>query len=227
MRLIFLTIFTLLFSLGKAQVFPGLIGIHNSKAGTTTQRILFDLGGTGTTPNPGATTTSPSGGLYWNNISSSGANKTVWSTDPVDVTNTTVTGFNIYVSTKPGGTFSVGDSSTNGGGYTTAVSDYPITAVQDNVYFYTGVAVNVTFVIPAGKTASIKFWGGRNAAGPRILQIKKSTDGSYTQEYDATFNQTYTTAVTFTGITGTQVFNMQVKAGSTFGHISVIDVTLN
>jgi hypothetical protein len=212
----------------QAQIVGGSVGAagkYTSAGGS--ERLLFDLGGTGTVANPGAVITSPDGnGRYWNLINGAAVARW-WSVGTsVNTSNTMVSDFYIYVDKKPGGTFSGGDSSVNGGGLVSAVSDYGANAVRDNIYFYTGVTTNITFYIPAGKTASIKFWGNRDNAGPRILQIKKSTDGSYTQEYEAAFNTTYATAATFTGLTGTVIFNMRAKTGSTFGHISVIDVTL-
>jgi hypothetical protein len=191
------------------------------------QRILIDFGGYGVTNSSGQQTYSPQGGNYWNNESNIFSASTFLS-NPVDIANATVTGFSIATDKKPGGTFAPADSSMNGSGYTTAVSDYPSTAVSDNVYFHSSAGVVTwTFTIPSGKQASIKFWGGRNTTGAaRILQIKRSTDGSYTQEFESLGNQTYSQGVTFTGVAGTAIFNMQVKSGSTFGHISVIDITL-
>jgi hypothetical protein len=215
------------------------------------QRILIDLGGDGivdsgqtdggimTPSNAGASGAIPGqagDGKWWNNIVScvagSGADYpgtaypiTINRSGIVDIANTAVA-MTIRLDKAPRGTFSAIDYSMNYGGSTVAVSDYPISAVMDNLYFHTSSGITtMTFVIPAGKTASIKFWGNRNSTGPRILQIRKAGDTTWL-EYDATTNTTYATAVTLTGITGTQGIEMQVKSGSTFGHISVIDITL-
>jgi hypothetical protein len=217
-----------------------------------TQRILIDLGGDGIvdsgqtdggvmTPSnagaPGAIPGQAADGKWWNNIVScvagAGADYpgatypiTINRSTIVDITNSAVAGMSIALDKAPRGTFSAIDYSMNYGGSTVAVSDYPISAVMDNLYIHTSAGiVTMTFVVPAGKTASIKFWGNRNSTGPRILQMRKAGDTTWL-EYDATTNTTYATAVTLTGITGTQGVEMQVKSGSTFGHISVIDISL-
>lgn len=201
------------------------------------------------TPNNSITSATPgqaSDGKWWNNIvcAVAGTNNGTTlidypgSTYPitlnrntiVDIANTAVSGMSFTVNKRPNGTFSAVDYAINYNGYTTAaISDYPITAVRDNLYFHsTAAVVDLVFVVPAGKTASIKFWGTRieGTLSNRFIQIKKSTDGSYTQEYNASNNTDYNTAITFTGLTGTVTFNVQVKAGSTFGHISLFDITL-
>lgn len=205
---------------------------------TTTyqQRILIDLGGDGVNdgPNPDGGIKTPDNsvgakgqapdGKWWNNIVDCRAG--TWITTPVDINNNNVT-LSIAANVTPRQSWSPDDYSINFAGIVQAVSDYPETAVRDNCYFYDfSQTTNLTFIIPGGKTASIKFWGNRDAAGPRTLKIKKSTDGSYTQEFDAAFNTTYSQGVTFTGLTGTVIFNCQVKSDSTFGHISVIDIQL-
>lgn len=202
-------------------------------------RILIDLGGTNTagsngtgsadgvkTPNNSAGATGQAGdGNWWNNVIDFRAG--TWISSPVDINNNIITGFSISSDIKPGGAYFPGDYSINGGGTNTAVGDYPATAVRDNCYFHTGNTTSLTFVIPEGKKATIKFWGNRADAAERTLEIKKNSDGSYTQSYNAANNTNYNTAVTFTNITGTQVFNLRVKTGNTFGHLSVLDITLD
>jgi len=148
----------------------------------------------------------------------------------VDIANTGVTGMSFTLDKRPNGTFSAVDYSLNYNGYTAAaITDYPISAVRDNLYLHsTAGVVTLTWVIPAGKTGSIKFWGNRTetTTSNRYIQIKKSTDASFTLEYNASNNTDYNTAITFSGLTGTVAFNMQVKSGSTFGHISIFDITL-
>jgi len=206
------------------------------------QRILIDFGGDGIvddgqtdggimTPNNSITPGTPgqdAAGKWWNNIVNCRAatNPTVVAASIVDITNTIVSGMTISLDKKPGGTFAPVDYSMNYGGNVVAVGDYPATAVQDNLYFHTSAGI-VTMVvpIPAGKTGSIKFWGNRNSTGPRILQIRKAGDTTWL-EYDATTNTNPATAVTLTGCTGNQAIEFQVKAGSTFGHLSIMDTIL-
>lgn len=218
------------------------------------QRILIDFGGDGQldsgqtdggvmTPNNTITSGTPgqaADGKYWNNIvccvAGTGSDYpgttypiTINRNTIVDIANTAVSGMSFTLDKRPNGTFSAVDYALNYNGYTAAISDYPITAVRDNLYLHTTAGVvTLTWVIPAGKTASIKFWGNRTegAVTNRFIQIKKSTDGSFTQEYNASNNTDYNTAITFTGLSGTVIFNMQVKSGSTFGHISLFDITL-
>lgn len=242
------TISILFFSIiCNAQIMVLGVKVPEPAAPSGTQRILIDFGGDGVaddldgaggagsvadngskTPNNSAGATGQdANGRWWNNIVDVHAAGTIIS-NPVDTANNVVTGFSISVDKKPGGTFNVNDLSINTAGTNSAVGDYPATAVQDNLYFYPGAGVvSFTFIIPSGKTASIKFWGNRAATGPRILQLKKSTDASYTLEYESANNTNYNTAVTFTGLTGTVVINCQVKSGSTFGHLSVLDITIN
>lgn len=201
------------------------------------------------TPNntiPSATPGQAGDGKYWNNIVCcvAGTNNgttlvdypgasypiTINRSTLVDIANTAVAGLSFTLDKAPRGTFTLVDYSMNYNGHTAAaITDYPVSAVRDNLYFHsTAGVVTMTVVVPAGKTASIKFWGNRTEGivTNRYLQIKKNTDASYTQEYNASNNTDYNTAVTFTGLTGTVAFNMQVKSGSTFGHISVIDTIL-
>jgi len=56
--------------------------------------------------------------------------------------------------------------------------------------------------------------------------MKLSTDTVW-KEMNAANNTNYNEAVIFTGITGTTVIQSQVKSGSQYGYIGVIDVTLS
>lgn len=223
-----------------------LIAKKASSAPPSTQRILIDIGGDGVaddadgaggaagitdtgvkTPNNSAGSTGQAGdGLWWNNLVD--ARGGTWISNPVNTLNSTVTGFSISASQKPSLNInSANDYSINFGGTASAVGDYPATAVQDNVYYHLNAGTtDLTFVIPSGYAADVKFWGNRASTGPRVMEFKLSTDGAYTLSYESANNTTYATAVSFTGLTGTVIINSRVKSGSTFGHISVIDVTL-
>lgn len=184
---------------------------------SVSQRILIDLGAA-------ATTTTDTNNVTWNNITSGVAG--TWLATAKDTAGTTV---NLSISSdkKPSGTYTTGDISVNTNGYINPVGNYPASAIRDNVYFHTSSGItSLTFNIPAGKKATITFWGNREGTGPRILQLRKAGDTAW-KEYDAAYNHTYTNNAQFTNCYGTQVIEARVKTGSTFGHISVIDIRLS
>lgn len=204
---------------------PTATTVSGSTSGTTSTftgstRLLFDLGASNNT-------TPVTSGVTWNNLSdtqftytSTGA---TFITNPVNTGNTIINGFSATAdkANASGGTF-------NTAGMNVQVGDYPATATADSIYFDAGQGiVSWTFVIPSGKAGSIKFWGSRNASDDtRHLQMKLSTDTVW-QEMNAANNTDYNQAVTFTGLTGTTVIQSQVKSGSNYGYIGVIDVTLS
>lgn len=184
---------------------------------TGSQRILIDLGAA-------ATTTTDTNNVQWNNITSGVAG--AWLATAKDTAGTTV---NLSISSdkKPSGTYTTGDISVNTNGYLNPVGDYPASAIRDNVYFHTSSGItSLTFNIPAGKKATITCWGNGEGTGPRILQLRKAGDSTW-KEYDAAYNHTYTNSAQFTNCYGAQVIEARVKTGSTFGHISVIDIRLS
>lgn len=247
MRLL-LTI-SLLFSLLIGHAQQTTIRTRNMTTGyvptVTVTRALFDLGGNGVaddadgagsnpaiqdtgvmTPSNALPNGTDANGRRWNNIVDCRAG--TWISNPVDTAGNVITGLSISSDKEPGGNFSNNDYSMNFAGTIAAVNDYPATAVRDNCFFdaNSGV-VTLNIVIPAGSTATIKFWGNRATTGTaRILEFKLSTSGTYTQEYDALNNLTYTQAATFSNLSGTVQINIRCKSGSSFGHISVIDLSL-
>ncbi len=221
--------------------------VYLEAAPVADQRLLFDIGGDGVQHNAAVVNTgvmtpdntigsgavgTAGDGKKWNNVVDVRA---TWFTDPVDIDGNAVSGFSMAVDKLPAGQYFTGGAgetdypygdSLNFGGNNSAVGDYPATAVQDNVFFHTSAGiVTATINVPAGRVAALKIWGNRAAADPRILQIRKAGEATW-QEYDAGNNTNFNTAVTLTGLTGTSQIEMQVKSGSTFGHISVLDVTL-
>ncbi len=205
-------------------------------AGTT--RILIDFGGNGVADGPYAdngtmtpdntASNFPKGqaanGKWWNNVVNGSAG--TWVSNPVDTANNTISGLTISSNVRPSSTYAADDSSINTFGFNGAVGEYPASACKDNVYFHNGQTVDLTFVIPSGKKATIKFWGNREGAGPRVLQFSLNAGSTYPYEFESAFNQTYTQAVTIPDVIGTQAIRCRVKSGSTFGHISIIDITL-
>lgn len=202
------------------------------------QRILIDFGGNGVadggvadtgvmTPDNSITSGTPgqaADGLWWNNVVDCRAG--TWIANPVDTVNAAVTGFSISADKKPGGTLNNADYSMNFAGTNAAVGDYPASAVRDSCYFDPSAGlVTLTFNIPAGFTASVKFWGNRAAAGPRILQVRKVGEVTWL-EYESANNTNYATSATIEGLTGSVGIEFQIKSGSTFGYISIMDITL-
>jgi len=180
-------------------------------------RILIDVGNA-------AYPTAQSGAVIWNNISN--GNPGTWISSVKD---TTGYSWNLSITSdkRPGGTYgNTSDLSVNSNGDTNAVDIYPASAVRDNFYFHNSSGiVSLTFTIPAGKVADITFWGTREGAAPRILQLRKAGDTAW-KEYDGAYNHAFTNHAVFTNCRGTQVIQAQSKAGSSFGYISVIDIVL-
>lgn len=210
------------------------------------RRLLIDTGGNGVgdggnvdtgvmTPDNSNRQGKDANGRFWNNITNGFPG--TWISDPIDVYGNVVTGFSISCDFKPGGTFAA-DSSNNYAGWTTGdVGEYPVTATRDNMYVHwstnggtsgTHGICSITFVIPSGMTASVKFWGTRVTTGAnRILEFKKSTEGTWTTGYNALNNSTFSNGTTISGLTGTTIINVRVQAGLDFGHFSVFDITLS
>lgn len=191
------------------------------------QRVLVDLGGDGSGGN-GAITPSPDGfGNYWNNVLNVGGDSLPVLNNAKDITGA-LTSIGLTVVTRIDGEYNVSGTGMNYGGSVANVGDYPATAVRDNAYAFNNPATGGVYRVRgllADRTYSIKFWGNRAAPEARVIQIRRSGDTIY-QEYNSSNNTDFNNAAIFTGITGvTQVdFEIKVKAGSSFGHISVIDI---
>ncbi|WP_349318052.1 PKD domain-containing protein [Chitinophaga sp. MM2321] len=239
--------YTLRLTVTDSNGLTGTDDVVISVAAAVARRFLFDLGGDGvrhnaavsndgvqTPANPPTLASGAPGvaanGDTWNNVVDF---RSTWFTDPVDTAGSALTGMSFAVDKLPAGTYFTGQpgdtgypfgDSINFGGKQQAVDDYPATAVRDNVFFHTSAGtVTGTLVITSGFQASLKIWGNRDAAGPRVLQT--SIDGGTTwQEFESAFNLTYTQGTNYTGLTGTVTILMRVKSGSTFGHISVIEL---
>ena len=108
------------------------------------------------------------------------------------------------------------------------VGDYPANAVYDNAIAHNSTTTGRwrIFGLDPSRSYTVKFWGVRTTYGMRVVQIKKSTDATWTQEFDAVNNTDFNRAcyLTFTGVTEMS-FDIRVKAGQTFGNISVIDIS--
>jgi hypothetical protein len=225
----------------------------SGSTGPTSYRMLLDIGGNGLTTvftnvvGVGAVTASPDvSGNTWNNIAP-GSNGLVYGLingykfrNLVDTQNYP-RGIDFSVVKNCYGTFtdSTSTQGLNFSGATVAVGDYPLTATQDSMFAHNSINAGgggqIRFDgLDTGRTYSFKFWGSRNTGGAtdsRYIQIKLSTvawgDASQV-EYNGSNNTTYTQAGTISGITGvsTVSFDIQVKTGSTFGYINVIDINV-
>jgi len=211
------------------------LGLQGSvtSAPTGNDTILIDFGGNGTfqggvkTPNNSAGATGvDANGRTWNNILGIGS---AWQfcTNPANTAGATVTGFSIASSTSLSGTT---DSSLNSAvNATAAVGIYPVTAVQDCMYIPSGRTCTFTFHIPGGRTADLKLWGTRAVTGStRRLQFKKTTDASYTLQYDGATNTTFNNDnQTLTGLVdGDQVIITPVSP-DTFGYVSLMHIVVH
>lgn len=217
-------------------------------------RVLVDLGGDGVTTTNGSgvvdglITYSPdSSGNYWNNWTGLGGNSGFDNgTQLRDLVTTTnkATAMSVRFYGNPLGTQSAnGAYAMNFNGINQSVGDYPKSAVYDNMYFHEsinnittadnpdgGVTLRVKGLIP-NNIYYIKLWGARVDPGgvTRTLQAKLGHEPwSGARTYDAKYsNHTgdYNRAITFTGITGSDSVNINIKVSNgSFGHIALMDI---
>lgn len=227
-----------------SNVVGGEIGVPPPPTGNTANRVLVDLGGDGvTTPNgsgvmSGALTPSPdANGKYWNNWIGKGGAAGFGSGATISKLITIAnkpTSIEIRLNGSPGGTYS--GSAFNFNGPASMVGDYPAEAVMDNMFLHTSIGTaGITMTIRGldkDNHYNLKLWGARvdNNATPRAMEASidgwvtsKSVDGRYSTTQAGDPDR----AIVFTGITGveTLTLSLRVAAGSTFGHLSIIDIT--
>lgn len=182
------------------------------------KRVLVDFG------LAASTTPSPPGGLYWNNVTD--ARKGVRLTDAIATDNTS-TGIKMEV-VNPLGTAGAFDLNTRTSNTVGVVGDYPATATTDNAFIHTSISNGqwrISGLDPA-QQYTIRFWGSIAMSGSRVAQIHAEGETTW-KEYNASFNTNPANAAVFT-VTGKteQVFDIRVKAGSTFSYINVLDITI-
>jgi lysophospholipase L1-like esterase len=210
-------------------------------------RFLVDLGGDGSSTLNGAGTIdgqlAPSpdaSGKYWNNwtgVSNLGFRNGSQITNLVTTANAP-SYMSITLLGAPYGTFS-GSSVTNGinfNGFNVGVGDYPQEALYDNMFFHnTANAAGTTLRLKGlqpGATYFIKLWGARvDAAGVRVLEAKLGSQAwtsakSVNTRYLTTEAPNYAQEIVFSNISGMDSLdiNVRVGVGSTFAHISLIDI---
>ncbi len=180
-------------------------------------RILIDFG-------PDITAAPDANGNYWNTVTET--------QNGIKITNAITSGniatsIGFQVVNRIDGTFNVAGPGTNTGNTVGAIGDYPATVTSD-FSFAEPSATNGQWRITgleATKQYTIKFWGTRSVADDRVIQIKRA-DQSTWQEYNANGNTNYNTAAVFSFFGKTQMtFDIRVEAGSSFGHICLIDIT--
>jgi lysophospholipase L1-like esterase len=202
--------------IGSVTKGSGIISYSSSVSATTatvvtaptSQRILFDLGGADS--NNAVSTDVDQWGKKWNTILNAAVRNAPykWIENPVDINNVAAPGL-IFQASQDAAVGFAGVDSMNPDGYAGNVGDYPASACRDSHYAHINSGVtNLTITVPSGKKiTSLKVWGSRAAAGPRMLQMKKNADATW-QEYEAANNSTYNNAITITNIpAGTNVLN--------------------
>ena len=195
-----------------------IVNVYAAFTPGTMQRVLIDIGA-------GATTPSPTGGLFWNNITD--ARPGVRLTNAVTTLNLP-SGINVQVVNRLDGTYSTSSNGMATGNTTGAVGDYPASATTDLALIHSS-ATNGTWRIygmNASKVYTIKFWGSRtNTTAQRTAEIKRADETTW-KSYTATSNSNYNNAATFlvSGQT-TMDFNIRTKSGSDFSALGVIDIS--
>lgn len=191
------------------------------------QRVLIDFGGNGVA-GAGELTPSPDGfGNAWNNVNSMG-NGTEGFTVLTNAKDTTgaVTSLSLKVIARADGTFDPAGPAINNNGAVVNVGDYPASAVRDNTYLHiSGSGEWQINGLLADRTYSFKFWGNRVTPENRVVMIRRKGETNW-QEYNSSNNTDYNVACIFTGITGVTSINFEVrvKAPSSVGHVSVLDI---
>lgn len=190
----------------------------NSQPVIVNERILIDFGqATNVTASPDQL------GKYWNNVTDT--RRGIRLVNAITASNqSTSVKFEVI---NPIGTTATYDPGVSTGGPIGSVGDYPYSAATDNAF----ANINVTngqwrfYDLNPNRIYTIKFWGSRNISGSRFIQIKTTEETTW-KEYNASLNTDYNTAAVFTISGKTEVsFDIKVKSGSTFGYISVIDIT--
>lgn len=212
-------------------------------------RVLVDLGGDGVNTKNGSGAADgrpvPVGGAFgncWNNWYGDGSSGKGFidgsALTNLKAANGIPTGMSVKIIGSPYGSYV--NNPTNGLNYngfeTASVNDYPMEAIYDNMFLNSsinpnGVTLRISGLTPA-KNYSIKLWGARvdNSTTPRILETKLGTQTwldavNIDTRYSSSDAPNYDNAIVY-NVTGTdQVdINARVGTGSSFAHISLIDI---
>ncbi len=184
---------------------------------STTQRVLIDLG-TVAMASPDAN------GNYWNQASDARPGVRV---SNARTTENISSGISFEVISKINGNWETAGTGLGTGNKIGTVGEYGNNATTDFAIAHNSTSSGKWKLsgLDASKIYKIRFWGTRSASGPRIIQIKRSTENNWL-EYDAANNKSAAQSALFTSISGVSeiIFDIRVKSGSTFGHISLIDI---
>lgn len=213
-------------------------------------RILIDIGGdgsntvNGSNQKDGKLTPSPDAqGKIWNNWYGIGDVRGFINGAALLGLKTTAaaqTVISMRLLGNPQGDF-VGAYATQGinfNGFKVGVNDYPMEAVYDNMFIHNtaGGGQGVTLRLnnlSKSNTYYIKIWGARldDNTTPRNLVAKLGTDSwtgapTINTRYATTAVINYNNAIFLNNITGVDSLDINLKAGagSTFGHVSLIDI---
>lgn len=215
----------------------------------TNNRVLIDLGGDGvvTLNGNGVVDGKPSPspdslGRYWNNWSGKGGNQGFIdgsSISGIVTVRNLATSLSLYLSGNPYGTFAGGSAAKgiNFNGFSVGAGGYPWQSMYDNMFLNNSIGTGGVSLTIRGldrsNTYAIKLWGARIDATttPRILETKLAADSwTNSKTVDTRYAPGSTpdpnNAINYTGITGVDslVINLRVATGSSFGHISFIDI---
>ena len=119
-------------------------------------------------------------------------------------------------------------SGSNNTGATVNVGDY-LTPASTESWFANGQTAQWDFSgLDSGKTYTFKFWGSRNSAGNRFIEIDTQVSFATSQNFNAALNTDPDDNVEIIVSGQTSVsFYLRVLAGSTFGYVGVVDIDIS
>ena len=184
------------------------------------QRVLIDVG------ESTLVTNSPDQwGKYWNNMADGRPGLRV--NNAVTVVNVTTT-IKLEVINRIDGTVATYNPGSSSSGSVGDIGEYPASATNDNIFAHESATNGKwrLYDLDPSRTYTIKFWGSRVASGSRIIQIKRSDETTW-QEFNTASNTNFNTAATFSFSGKSEMsFDIQVKSGSVFSYINVIDIMM-
>ncbi len=188
---------------------------------STITRVLIDVGATATT-----TANPDQWGKYWNNMTD--ARPGVRVTNAIAINNVPTT-INLEVINRIDGTNATYNPGTSSSGNVGIVGDYPASATTDNAFAHNSTTTGRwrIYGLDPARTYTIKFWGSRDLAGTRFIEIKRGEETTW-KEYNASNNRDFNVAATFTFSGRTEMpFDIRTKSGTTFSYICVVDITMS
>ncbi|WP_153799833.1 SGNH/GDSL hydrolase family protein [Foetidibacter luteolus] len=232
---------------GESSSWSNVLTLDSAIINISASRVLVDLGGDGVNTLNGTTadgSPSPSPDFeakHWNNWYGSGGSAGFTNGAKLEnlvTTAGTASGLTIKLIGNPLGTFNSGTTKAiNYNGFSSNVLDYPAEAVSDNMFTHSSTYSNPASIRITGmvrsKAYKIKLWGARldDASTPRILQAKIAehdwSQGETAQtKYSTNATADYDQAILFEYIADRDSVDINIRpaSGSSFAHISVIDI---